>query len=105
MSLNLKVKCPTRSPVEGDGLKAWLTNLHRYVKALPGAINTALDGKLDNTAATLQPLSEDPDDPPDGRAVYWLSDGTDSGDAGDIMIKINAGGTVKTDTWIDYSAI
>jgi hypothetical protein len=40
-------------------------------------------------------LDEDPPDPPAGQAVMWLSDGTDSGNAGDIVIKENVGGTVS----------
>lgn len=50
-------------------------------------------------------LSSDPADPSVGETVQWVSDGTGSGDAGDVMIKINVGGTVKTTTLIDYSAI
>ena len=34
----------------------------------------------------------------------WMSDGTDTGDDGDILIKIQAGGVVKTFTVVDYSA-
>ena len=49
-------------------------------------------------------LSTDPDDPADGDAIQWVSDGTQSGDAGDVMMKINVGGTVKTVTLVDYSA-
>lgn len=49
-------------------------------------------------------VSEDPDDPADGHAVIWMSDGTDTGDAGDILIKVNIGSTVKTITLFDYSA-
>ena len=33
-----------------------------------------------------------------------MSDGTDSGDDGDIMIKITAGGVTKTVTLVDFSA-
>jgi len=47
--------------------------------------------------------STDPADPLDGKHVIWQSDGTDSGDAGDIMIKINQGGTVITETLLDFS--
>jgi hypothetical protein len=36
--------------------------------------------------------------------VQWVSDGTGSGDAGDVMMKINVAGTVKTVTIVDYSA-
>ena len=50
------------------------------------------------------PMSSDPPDPDDGYSRQWVSDGTGSGDAGDVMIKINIGGTVKTITLIDYSA-
>jgi hypothetical protein len=56
-------------------------------------------------AITQRPLSADPADPAAGRFVQWVSDGTGSGDAGDVMIKINVGGTVKTSTLIDFSAL
>lgn len=52
-----------------------------------------------------QAQSVDPGDPQPGYSVTWLSDGTDSGDAGDFMIKINIGGTVKTGTLVDYSTL
>ena len=48
--------------------------------------------------------SADPSDPSEGTAVMWMSDGTDTGDDGDILIKIQAGGVVKTFTVVDYSA-
>jgi len=60
---------------------------------------TEIDG-----AYTQEPLSSDPSDPDDGHSVQWVSDGTGSGDAGDVMIKINVGSTVKTITLVDYSA-
>ena len=34
----------------------------------------------------LQERAADPADPPDGEAVLWFSDGTDSGDDGDVMV-------------------
>lgn len=49
-------------------------------------------------------LSSDPADPPEGEAIFWMSDGTGTGDDGDIILKIKAGGVTKTITWIDYSA-
>lgn len=52
-----------------------------------------------------QEKSSDPTDPDEGRWVMWMSDGTGSGDAGDIMISINSGGTVKTGTVVDYSGL
>ena len=54
---------------------------------------------------TFRELSADPDDPDEGHAVMWLSDGTGSGDDGDIMVKITAGGATKTTTLVDFSAI
>jgi len=49
--------------------------------------------------------SSDPSDPSAGRTIMWQSDGTGSGDDGDIMLKItDSGGTTKTITLVDYSA-
>ena len=50
-------------------------------------------------------LSADPDDPEEGQAVMWMSDGTGSGDDGDIMMKISAGGVTKITTLVDFSAM
>lgn len=58
-----------------------------------------------NGALTLRERSADPDDPIEGKMVLWMSDGTGTGDDGDIMIKIKAGGVVKTHTLVDYSAV
>ena len=48
--------------------------------------------------------SADPADPAEGSYTLWMSDGTGSGDDGDIMMKITAGGTTKTVTIVDFSA-
>jgi len=53
---------------------------------------------------TFKELSSDPGDPGEGYSVMWMSDGTGSGDDGDIMIKITAGGTTKTITLVNFSA-
>jgi len=64
------------------------------------------DTALDVSGATTQrPLSSDPSDPGAGNSVQWVSDGTGSGDAGDVMMKINVGGTTKTVTLVDYSTL
>lgn len=55
-------------------------------------------------AITQSELSADPADPAEGHSVTWQSDGTGSGDDGDIMMKITAGGTTKTVTLVDFSA-
>jgi hypothetical protein len=50
--------------------------------------------------------SSDPDNPSPGSYVIWLSDGTASGDAGDLMCKItDPSGVTKTTTLVDFSAI
>ena len=57
-----------------------------------------------NGALTLTEKSSDPSDPAEGNSVLWMSDGTGSGDDGDIMMKITAGGTTKIITLVDFSA-
>lgn len=49
--------------------------------------------------------SSDPSDPSEGAAVIWMSDGTGTGDDGDVLIKVTAGGATKTVTLVDFSAV
>lgn len=64
------------------------------------------DYKLDiNGEFGFRERSSDPTDPDEGAAVIWMSNGTGSGDDGDIMIKITAGATTKTATLVDFSAV
>lgn len=76
--------------------------------ALKGKVGigvTGPDTALDvNGAITARELSADPSDPDEGSHVIWQSDGTGSGDDGDIMMKITAGGSTKTITLVDFSA-
>jgi hypothetical protein len=65
---------------------------------------TVLKGNVQTEEQTQTSLSADPTDPDAGNSVQWVSDGTGSGDAGDVMMKINVTGTVKTVTIVDYSA-
>jgi hypothetical protein len=53
----------------------------------------------------LQEQSADPTDPAEGMAVLWMSDGTGSGDDGDVILKITAGGATKSTTLADFSAL
>jgi len=60
--------------------------------------------RLDVSGAyTQRPLATDPADPANGNSVQWVSDGTGSGDVGDVMMKITVGATTKLITLIDYS--
>lgn len=70
-----------------------------WVAIVPFANRTLTEG------LELYELSTDPSDPPEGHSVIWQSNGTGAGDDGDIMIKITAGGSTKTGTLIDFSAI
>lgn len=53
----------------------------------------------------LTELATDPGDPFEGQSVLWQSNGIGSGDDGDIMIKITAGGVTKIGTVVDFSAL
>jgi hypothetical protein len=69
-----------------------------------GIGTTTPDTKLHVAGAvTQEPLSSDPSDPDEGNSVQWVSDGTGTGDAGDVMLKVNVAGTTKVITLIDYS--
>jgi hypothetical protein len=68
----------------------------RSVMGLSGTDTSFLHGAETDT---------DPEDPQEGNYVIWMSDGTGSGDDGDIMIKITAGGTTKTGTLVDFSTL
>jgi len=76
-----------------------------YVSGSLGVGTTDPDTKLDvNGAMTGRELSVDPSNPDEGSFALWMSDGTGSGDDGDIMVKITAGGSTKTITLVDFSA-
>lgn len=64
-----------------------------------GVIST--DWIADSTF-TIAQIAE-PGDPPDEHSVMWCSNGTGDGDAGDIMLKIQHGGVVKTKTIVDFA--
>jgi hypothetical protein len=57
-----------------------------------------------NGALTLNEKSSDPSDPSEGQSVLWMSNGNGTGDDGDILMKITAGGVTKTVTLVDFSA-
>lgn len=52
---------------------------------------------LKNVWITIGESSADPPAPPEGQCVIWLSDGTGTGDDGDLMVKTTAGGSTDVD--------
>lgn len=67
--------------------------------------NIWAQAKVEAPALALVDVSADPSDPANGQSIMWQSDGTGSGDDGDIMMKItDSGGTTKTVTLVDYFA-
>ena len=76
----------------GIGIESPDETLHVYG-------STKIEGPL-----TLNERTYDPDNPSEGNSVIWMSNGNGSGDDGDIMMKITAGGTTKTVTLVDFSA-
>jgi len=66
--------------------------------------NTNPATQIHNAGAYTQTYMDEPADPSDGDSVFWHSNGTGAGDAGDFMMKTNIGGTVKTITLVDFSA-
>jgi hypothetical protein len=63
-------------------------------------------GSIWHVASYGLALAADPPDPPNNMRCVWQSDGTGSGDDGDILMKItDSTGTTKTATLIDFSAV
>lgn len=81
--------------------------IHNLVYELTKMRQTFADSIIALEEAINTPArNSDPDDPKPGNYVIWLSDGTASGDDGDIMCKItNSSGVTKMTTLIDFSAI
>ena len=67
-------------------------------------VQTALETVDTLDALRLTERSADPSDPAEGKMIIWQSDGTATGDDGDILIKITAGSVTKTVTIVDFSA-
>jgi len=63
------------------------------------------DTKLEVAGAvTIQELSSDPTDPAEGKAVFWMGDGTGSGSDGDLLYMEQSGAVVTTGSlkWTDF---
>ncbi len=77
-----------------------------YFQIDVGTGHVKIPANFEAKAIIQNALSADPDNPDPDQNVKWQSDGTGSGDDGDIMMKItDSGGTTKTTTLVDFSAI
>jgi len=56
---------------------------------------------ITDSSFTIAQIAE-PGDPPDEHAVIWCSNGTGTGDVGDIMLKIQHGSVVKSKTLVNF---
>ena len=72
--------------------------------ASAGEIQLGINGNGYNSLYFSE-KSSDPSLSNEGNAVIWMSNGTGSGDDGDIMMTIRAGFATKTTTLVDFSAI
>lgn len=63
------------------------------------------DGEVLARLSYLPQRSSDPPAPPNGTYTIWMSDGTESGDPGDVMIAITSNGVTKIGTLIDFSTM
>lgn len=71
--------------------------------AFQGSLADLVAYFLNDGGLGLVEQSTDPADPAEGECVMWMSDGTDSGDAGDIYFKITSGAVTKLIPLIDFS--
>jgi len=69
----------------------------------------AIKTYVTNNAGSVSPLvmtelSADPSKPAEGEVVIWMSDGTEYGDDGDLIIAATAGGVTNRGILWDFSA-
>jgi hypothetical protein len=79
----------------------------RLVEEFKRDVVTHLNSKeLQENGVTRSARASDPVDPPTNAFCIWQSDGTGTGDDGDLMIKItDSNGVTKSTTLVDYSAV
>jgi len=98
-----------RDIIFANALNSTETTARMVIKGITGNVGIGVTDpseKLEvDGAITQRELSADPADPDEGSSVTWQSDGTGSGDDGDIMVKLTVGGVTKITTLIDFSAL
>jgi hypothetical protein len=104
MRLPKTVTLPNEGTVDFSNVE----HIRHYLRTLNQDIRTAFrfvqsDYNDVREFVRLLEQSADPPEPAAGKCIIWLSDGTGKGDAGDVMIASNVGGTTKYGTLFDYS--
>lgn len=102
---------PTLSPDNVD-FNTGIGGAVGYVSLIATSTEVArfmLDGSSNPVAKVMSVLgiverSSDPAEPAEGECVTWLSDGTQKGDDGDLLIACQAGGATTWGTLFDKSA-
>jgi hypothetical protein len=77
-----------------------------FINERLGIGDTTPDTRLEVAGAiTIQELSTDPADPVEGKAVFWKSDGTGTGNDGDLLYMEQSAATVATGClkWADFT--
>ena len=78
--------------------RAATSSEQNIVANAPGATNASL------STLSLLEQSSDPANPSNGVGILWLSDGTDSGDAGDILVKVTVAGETRSAILFNFSS-
>jgi hypothetical protein len=94
----------TSTPPSAPNFRLWVaTVVNQHINLGEIFVSPRLDfadgitfDSLDlNGPLSMEEESTDPADPIEGRAVFWMSDGNDTGDDGEILFKEQSGGAVE----------
>jgi hypothetical protein len=91
-------------PVKNEDNMTSDSDTHLATQQSIKAYVDAQSGSGEFSPLILAELSADPDKPTEGKAKIWMSDGTGTGDDGDVIIAATAGGTTKRAILWDFSA-
>lgn len=79
----------------------WIETATSLLRSAQTGSNYGL--QIDGAISMLE-RSADPDEPEEGVCVIWMSDGTEKGNDGDVLIASKTGGVTRYATLFDHSA-